>query len=72
MKPYEMDGPGSENKIRIDMVCVCGNMSEHVGEKGSGAIHIYTGCIYFCNQCGKAMKRRITKIETKVTETEVN
>ena len=68
-----IDAYVSETKIRMEMVCDCGNIAKDVEHSTvNGAILYYKEAVFICNQCGKEMKRRITKMENIVKETEVN
>ncbi len=64
-----------KRNIKIELVCTCGNVSKFPsgsfsgGHHSDGVVGISTGMVYICNQCGKEMTRRITKIVTKITET---
>ncbi len=63
----------SGTKIKMDMVCKCGNIAEDVEHSTvKGALLYYKEAIFICNQCGEKMKRKITKMESIVKETEVN
>lgn len=64
-------------KIRVEMVCECGNTAEPEGNScdnrsnSSGAIILYNDITYICDKCGVEMKRRIIKTTKTETETEV-
>lgn len=60
-----------ECRVKVAMVCECGNVREKAYyDHSHGAFCVYNGYTYICDQCGKEMERRITKISTEVTETE--
>lgn len=64
----------SESKIRVEMVCGCGNTAEpdtggYGSRSGKGAIVLHNYLTYICAKCGKTMSHRIVKKVTTETET---
>lgn len=71
-----LDNIESDIKIRVEMICECGNTVEEENSgayDGSsrakkGAIVVCNRFTYICAKCGKTMSRRVVK--TTATETE--
>ena len=60
-------------KIRVEMICKCGNTVEarsddYNGSSAKDAIILYDHMIYICAKCGKTMSRRVVRMETNETE----
>jgi len=64
----------SKSEIRVEMICVCGNIAEpeygNSSRSSSDAIVLYDHVTYICNQCGAEMKRRVVRTIKTETETE--